>query len=353
MTVAHGGTRPSVRILSAARSVPTAVPTRIRILPQIAILLAAVAAYFLVRGFTEAAYGDALRNARHVVRLERWLGLYREPALQEALVGSQAVRGILNSVYIWGHWPVIAVTLLWLARRRPELYLRTRDSMLVSGAVGLVVFAWFPVAPPRLADLGMADTVSAASGAYRMMQPKIFTNQYAAMPSLHVGWNLLISLAIVAAVRHLVARVAATAMALAMATAVVLTANHYLVDALVGAAITTTCWILVGRWHERRSHRPDESPLRLPRTGQLRLPRAGQLRFRRGRAEHEVSPDSRRVVTGQPLLPRDRVLDLAQFAAGDRLLPLHAERSHVPQADRCHRGAGGGVDRHRLPEDAT
>jgi hypothetical protein len=225
--------------------------SRVRILPQIGIVAAAIAAYFLVRGATDAAYDAALHNAHHIVAVQRWLGLYHEPAFQQALLRSEVVSGIFNSVYIFGHWPVIVVTLLWLARQHPGVYLRTRDAMLLSGAIGLIVFALFPVAPPRLAGLGMTDTVSATSVAYRALQPTIFTNQYAAMPSLHVGWNLLMGLAIVAATRHLLVRFAAVTMVLVMAIAVVLTANHYFVDAIVGVALTTASWFVVGWWSAR------------------------------------------------------------------------------------------------------
>ncbi|HET8662122.1 MAG TPA: phosphatase PAP2 family protein [Micromonosporaceae bacterium] len=238
----------------------------VRLLVQAGVIAAAVAAYFLVRGATESAAADAVRNARQVVDVERALGLYHEPGLQAALAASPAVRTVLNWVYIWGHWPVIVVTLVWLARRSPEVFRRTRNAMMASGGIGLVLFALFPVAPPRLADLGMADTVSLTSHSYRVLQPAAFTNQYAAMPSLHVGWNLLIGLAVVLTARHLVLRVAGVVMPVAMVLAVVLTANHYIVDALAGAALTVACWYLVaqrpaGRHRTRhRSRQEDLAP---------------------------------------------------------------------------------------------
>lgn len=243
----------------------------VRLLPQAGIIAAAVAAYFLVRGATESAATEALRNARRVVDVERALGLYHEPGLQEALAGSPVVRTVLNWIYIWGHWPVIAVTLVWLARRSPEVFRRTRDAMMVSGGIGIVLFALFPVAPPRLADLGMADTVSLTSYSYRVLQPAAFTNQYAAMPSLHVGWNLLIGLAIVLTARRVVTRVAGVVMPTAMAFAVVLTANHYIVDALAGAALTVACWYLVARRpaarHRGTPAQPPEVVGATPRAG--------------------------------------------------------------------------------------
>ncbi len=226
---------------------------RVSLTRQVAIVLGAVTAYFLVRGATESSVGQAVRNAGHVVSFERLFGLDVERSLQSAVAGWPEATTVLNWIYIWGHWPVIAVTLIWLARRHPMVYYRTRNAMLISGAVGLVVFISFPVAPPRLADLGMIDTVTEGSHAYRVLQPAMFTNQYAAMPSLHVGWDLLIGLAIFVAARHTLVRAIGVAMPIAMATAVVLTANHYIIDAVVGATLTTACWLVCGPLSRRYS----------------------------------------------------------------------------------------------------
>ncbi|HEU4424867.1 MAG TPA: phosphatase PAP2 family protein [Pilimelia sp.] len=226
---------------------------RIRLGRQIAIVATAVVAYFLVRGATDAAFEDALRNAQRIIDFEILMGIYHEAGLQSSLAASSGITTVLNWIYIWGHWPVIVVTLLWLARRHPAVYLRTRNAMLVSGAIGLVVFVSFPVAPPRLAGLGMIDTVTVSSDAYRVLQPAMFTNQYAAMPSLHVGWDLLIGLAILVAARRPLVRALGVLMPVAMVAAVVLTANHYIVDAVIGAALTATCWVAVGWWQRRRA----------------------------------------------------------------------------------------------------
>jgi membrane-associated phospholipid phosphatase len=219
----------------------------VRLLPQIGVVATAIAIYFLVRGATESAASEAVHNARSVVSFERALGIYHEPALQQHLAGAEIVRTMLNWMYIWGHWPVIVVTLLWLARRNPDVFRRVRNAMMLSGAVGMVIFATFPLAPPRLADLGMADTVTLTSHAYRVLQPTVFTNQFAAMPSLHAGWNLLIGLAIVTAARRPLMRLVGVILPMAMVAAVVLTANHYIVDVLAGTVLTSVCWVAVPR----------------------------------------------------------------------------------------------------------
>lgn len=223
----------------------TAIDTpRVHLGRQVAIIAAAVGVYFLARGATEAAFPDALRNAQRVVHIERLVGLFHEGALQSTLAASPVVQTLLNWVYIWGHWPVIVITLIWLARNHAAVYYRTRNAMILSGSVGMVIFTLFPVAPPRLAELGLVDTVTATSDAYRVLQPAVFTNQYAAMPSLHVGWDLLMGIAIAVAARRTLVKALGVAMPVAMVLAVVLTANHYIIDVVAGAALTTAAWFV-------------------------------------------------------------------------------------------------------------
>ncbi|MET8331143.1 phosphatase PAP2 family protein [Streptomyces sp. NPDC005181] len=232
---------------------PTAASSRIalRIAPRIGIVLAAVIGYFGVRGLTDSSQAKALRNAAHVEAAERVLHLDWEPQLQSLVVNDQAITRLLNWIYIYGHWPVIALILIWLLSRHPALFSRAAGAMLLSGSAGLIAFAAFPVAPPRLAALGMTDTVTEQSSAYRVLQPSAFTNQYAAMPSLHVGWNLLMTLAILAATRKIWLRVLAVALTMSMDATVVLTANHYVLDALAGVVLAELGWYAMGRLQNR------------------------------------------------------------------------------------------------------
>ena len=107
---------------------------------------------------------------------------------------------LANWVYIWGHWPVDP-----RRRRRAVPHAAAavhvlRDAIIVSGVIGFAFFALFPVAPPRLVDPALVDTVRCTQ-AYRALQPPGLTNQFAAFPSLHVGWNLLVGIALFDAFR--------------------------------------------------------------------------------------------------------------------------------------------------------
>lgn len=229
-------------------------------LREFALVAFAFFAYFAVRSVTEGSVVDAVRHARLLEDIERSVGLFVEPTLQAAIVGEQWLVDLANWVYIWGHWPFIGVAAIWLYRAQPEGYRLYRNAFLISGGIGLVIFMAFPTAPPRLADLNVIDTVVEYSNFYYILQPPQLTNQFAAFPSLHFGWNMLITIAIVRyapapAVRTLVVLVPA-----AMAVSIVLTANHYIVDAIAGGAVALLGLLLATqlRRHGRASERVAE-----------------------------------------------------------------------------------------------
>jgi membrane-associated phospholipid phosphatase len=224
------------------------------VLGQVGLVALGVFVYFRVRGLTEGSARVARDHALDVVGFERRLGLDHEAGLQQLLAPSETLQTIGNWVYVWGHWPVIIVTMLWLVWHHREVFLRLRDAMLVSGALGMVVFVSYPLAPPRLAGLGLVDTVSEQSEAYRVLQPPAFVNQYAAMPSLHSGWDLLVGMAIITAAYSLALKLVGFAMPVLMAFAVVATANHYVVDVVAGIALVLVGHV-VALWLERRRHR--------------------------------------------------------------------------------------------------
>ncbi len=215
------------------------------------LLAFAVLVYFLVRGLVDADPAVALRHAYSMVDLERALGLFHEPALQQQVLQYPVLVDALNAIYVYGHWPLIAVTLGWLFLRHRSAFHEIRLAMILSGLVGFACFFLFPMAPPRfLPELGFVDTVVLHSDAYRVLQPPSMTNQYAAMPSLHVGWNLLMGIAIVRNASSRWLRAFGVCMPLAMWATTVLTGNHFLLDGLVGSTIVLAMLALV-RWWRR------------------------------------------------------------------------------------------------------
>ncbi len=222
---------------------------------DVAVVAGGVATYFGVRGLTAGDADVAVDHAEDVMALERELGLDIEAGVQDLLVDVEPLTTLANWVYIWGHWPVIGIVLLWLALRNRTIFLRLRNAMIASGLMGLCVYTTYPVAPPRLAGMGFVDTITEQSSSYRVLQPPAFVNQYAAMPSLHVGWDLLVGMALVAAAGSVALRTVGRLMPVVMGAATVLTANHYVLDVLVGAAFGLAGWAVALRLERRREAR--------------------------------------------------------------------------------------------------
>jgi membrane-associated phospholipid phosphatase len=222
---------------------------------QLALIVTAWMVYFGIRAVSQGSTGAAERHAHDIVDLERTLGVHREEAIQGVALRHEALVDLANWVYIWGHWPVIALTALWLWHRVPDQYLTLRNAMFLSGGVGMLLFLLFPVAPPRLAHIGLVDSVTLRSNAYRALQPPSLTNEYAAFPSLHFGWDLLVGITLVRAATRRWLRVVAALLPVAMALAVVATANHYLVD-VVGGGLIALSSLLVVELLARRRQRP-------------------------------------------------------------------------------------------------
>jgi cell division protein FtsW (lipid II flippase) len=213
-------------------------------------------------------------------------------------------------MYIWGHWPVIAAVAIALFSVRRDRYRLLRNAVIVSGLIGFLFFALLPTAPPRMVDAGFVDTVTRWSDSYRTLQPPKFTNQYAAMPSLHFGWNLLVGIVLFGSTRLLVVRAFAVLMPAAMAFAVVATANHWVVDVVAGAAVVLVGLALATLADRRRSRRlllylrPGGRQERI--AGTSPLPRRAPRREPR-RAPSPGGGSRRRARRGRrPALPRPR-----------------------------------------------
>ena len=211
--------------------------------------------YFGVRAVTEGRTDRALTNAAALLDAERWLGLAWEGAIQGTVAGSRVLQDIVNSIYIFGHWPVLIVAGVLLYRFRPRHYATLRDVCLMTGLLGLFIFALFPVAPPRLTSLPLMDTVTRGATAYRQILPPSLVNQYAAMPSFHAGWNLALGVVVFQASRHWALRAFAVVMPAAMAFSVVATANHFVIDVVVGVTLVTLALVAERALRRRTARR--------------------------------------------------------------------------------------------------
>ncbi|HEX6337246.1 MAG TPA: phosphatase PAP2 family protein [Jiangellaceae bacterium] len=222
---------------------------------EAALIGVAALLYSLVRGLTNDRVEAAFANSERVISFERRLGLFVETDLQSFALRSDVVLAIVNAIYI-AYWPLVFGTLAWLLVRRPRIYPLFRNAILASGALSLVVFALFPLAPPRFVpEYGFVDTIARESAGYRSFNASPLVNEYAAMPSLHFGWVLLLAIAVATVVLNPYVRAVAFAVPPLMFAAIVLTGNHYVVDGFAGGAIVLTgLWMAVAL-RKRRTNR--------------------------------------------------------------------------------------------------
>lgn len=230
-----------------AREPPAPLRPAVAFAREAALVGFAVLVYFGVRGFTEGRVEKAFANARELLRIEDAVGVAWELRIQATIVGHDVLTAFANWVYVYGHWPVIAACGVLLYVYRRDRYRLLRNAMIISGLIGFVFFAAVPVAPPRMVLPEIVDTVTEYSSGYRTLQPPSLTNQYAALPSLHFGWNLLLGIVIWGTATLPVLRVLALIGPAAMGAAVVLTANHWVLDLAGGTAV-----VLVGYAIARR-----------------------------------------------------------------------------------------------------
>jgi len=208
------------------------------VLREVAQVLGAFLLYNLGRMLAAQELGRADAHAHGILDAERWLRLPSEASLQVWALGHDWIIDLANRYYVSIHFPLTIAVLVWLYRYRRPAYTWAKRALLAATGVALVFHVLVPVTPPRLlSSLGMVDTGHA--GGMSIYQAPVLgsmSNEYAAMPSLHVGWALLIAVVLISA--------CATRWRwlwllhpLATLFVVVSTANHYWLDGLAGSVL--------------------------------------------------------------------------------------------------------------------
>jgi hypothetical protein len=188
--------------------------------------------YYLVRSHAAQRSTDAFVNAGQLVRMERSLGLFKELSLQATLLPYEGAVHLFSVFYFYGHFPLIIAVGAYLFWKHPPVYSLIRNAFLASGALALIVFLLFPVAPPRLIGAGFVDTLQDTLALTYDKSPGV--NEFAAVPSMHVGWNLLLALGLFLSIRNPIGRGLALLLPPVMILSTVITGNHYLIDAPLG-----------------------------------------------------------------------------------------------------------------------
>ena len=232
-------------------------------------ILAIVAFYLVYSAIRNANDSDperALANARHIISIEHHLGILHEETIQRWALHFKPL--IITANYFYGslHFIVTIGVAVWLFRRYSDDYPRYRNTLAITTALALIGFTVFPLMPPRLLGnngfhTGFVDTLQRYPTPWSFDSGPIakVSNQFAAMPSVHIAWSTWCALAMVPRLKSRGPRILAAAYPFITLTVIVVTANHYFIDAVGGLVILTLGWTVAARF-TRAGRGPERPP---------------------------------------------------------------------------------------------
>jgi hypothetical protein len=201
--------------------------------------------YEVVRGVPSENVEAAMRHTSEIVDLEQGIGIYVERGVQGALDALPVLPTVLGIAYVVLHFAGTTAALVWLHRRHRDHFPIVRTTLVVATALALVGYVLYPAAPPRLADLGFSDTVTKHTG-LNLSSDLLgaLYNPFAAIPSLHFGYALIVGVALATLASRRVVRVLGAVYPLAMLVVMVGTGNHFLCDAGRGGLVVLVGWLV-------------------------------------------------------------------------------------------------------------
>src|SRR3954467_8800079 len=211
---------------------------------QIGLFLFAYLVYSAARFVTIGDLPSAREHAQWIVGLERSTGTGFEATVQNAFTGTW-MMWVLNHLYLIAQLGVIPAVLIFLYKRNAAIYATLRNTILATWLISVPVYGLFPVAPPRLAGIGITDTIT-QSGTVAMDSSLTtsFYNQLAAVPSLHVGFAVAVGIAVASVLRNPVAKGVALLWGPTIGLAVVATGNHFVFDIAAGVVASAAGYLL-------------------------------------------------------------------------------------------------------------
>lgn len=227
-------------------------PRRPRVWFEVLLIAMSYWTYSLIRNAVPEQRHEALRNADWIWRMEHHLGVAVEESVNHAVNSVGWLIIGMNYYYATLHFVVTLSVLVWLYRCHPGRYAAARLALFATTVVALVGYYLFPLAPPRLmTGSTFVDTVmvhqtwgSMASGDLKHM-----SNQYAAMPSMHIGWSLWCGLSLFALAKAPWARILGVLYPAATLVVIVATANHFWLDAVGGALCLAFGFLVARLWY--------------------------------------------------------------------------------------------------------
>ena len=209
------------------------------VIRQLVLFCGAYWLYRLVRGLVDSRAGEAFENARSVIDVERALGLFIEPSVHAWVSGQALLNDATSWLYLNSHFAVTTVVLAWIYLRRNERFYFVRNMFMVAMGLALVGYAALPTAPPRfMPEWGFTDSVATFTGVdAESGTGDVLFNPFAAIPSMHVAFALMIGLTMAQIVRRSWARMLWWGYAPMVTFVVIATANHWWIDAFLGALV--------------------------------------------------------------------------------------------------------------------
>ena len=209
--------------------------------------------YRLVRGLVDGHANVAYQHARDVVNFERGVHLFFEPHVQGWAINHAAVIHVADWMYVNSHFLVTTTFLIWLYVARNHAYYFVRNMFMIAMLFALLGYVLFPTAPPRyLPEWGFQDTVADFFGAGVSQGASVLYNPYAAMPSMHVAFALMIAVPAIQLMRHRALKIVWGFYPLLVTFVVISTGNHFWLDGAVGALVAVCSAVLAmntfARW---------------------------------------------------------------------------------------------------------
>jgi len=207
-------------------------------LRQLSLFATAYFAYRLVRGIVEGDANAAFAHARSLISIERGMHLFVEPSIQAWASGRHLVMVVASWLYVNAQGSITIAALLYLYLRHNRNFYFVRNMFMIAMAIALVGYTVFPTAPPRfMPEWGFIDTVSDVTPfhvSHASASMSTLFNPYAAVPSMHVAFALMIGWPLALLVRTSAVRVLWIVYPFVMTFVIVVTANHFILDALLG-----------------------------------------------------------------------------------------------------------------------
>jgi hypothetical protein len=205
---------------------------------QIGLVIGLAEAYRLLRRLIPTDWPQAIANAHHVLRLEQVSHFAWEKGIQGTFLRFPELVKAMNWFYLSSHFVVTGAFFIWLYWRNREGFSIFRDGFLLATAIALVIHWRYPTAPPRLAQMGVRDTIDLYSH-LNIGRPhnERFSNPVAAVPSLHAGWALAHGVGVQLYAKNIFLRAAGVLSPLAVLLTIVVTGNHFVFDAVAGALV--------------------------------------------------------------------------------------------------------------------